>query len=74
MTTDGNTNQAKLEYSNKTDVTDEDKDKPENNNKRGDETVVYTFQIQILKKADVKDETGKDIYLEGVTFDLYKLV
>lgn len=73
MTTDGNTNQAKLEYSNKTDVTDEDKDKPENNNKRGDETVVYTFQIQILKKADVQ-ENNKDIFLDGVTFDLYKLV
>lgn len=74
MTTDGNSNQAKLEYSNKTDVKDEDKDKPENNNERGDETVVYTFQIQIVKKADVKDENGHDIYLEGVTFDLYKLV
>lgn len=74
MTTDGNSNQAKLEYSNKTDVKDEDKDAPENNNKRGDETVVYTFQIQIVKKADVKDEKGGEIYLEGVTFDLYKLV
>ena len=74
MTTDGNSNQAKLEYSNKTDVKDEDKDAPENNNKRGDETVVYTFQIQIVKKADVKDEKGDVIYLEGVTFDLYKLV
>lgn len=73
MTTDGNSNQAKLEYSNKTDVKDEDKDAPENNNKRGDETVVYTFQIQIVKKADVQ-ENGQDIYLEGVTFDLYKLV
>lgn len=74
MTTDGNSNQAKLEYSNKTDVKDEDKDKPENNYKRSDETVVYTFQIQIVKKADVKDEKGDVIYLEGVTFDLYKLV
>ena len=73
MTTDGNSNQAKLEYSNKTDVKDEDKDAPENNNKRGDETVVYTFQIQIVKKADVQ-ENGKDIFLDGVTFDLYKLV
>lgn len=73
MTTDGNSNQAKLEYSNKTDVNDADKDKPENNNERGDETVVYTFQIQIVKKADVK-ENGNDIYLAGVTFDLYKLV
>ena len=72
MTTDGNSNQAKLEYSNKTDVKDEDKDKPENNNERGDETVVYTFQIQIVKKADVQ-ENGKDIFLAGVTFDLYKL-
>lgn len=74
MTTDGNSNQAKLEYSNKTDVSDAEKDNPENNNKRGDETVVYTFQIQIVKKADVKDEKGKVIYLDGVTFDLYKLV
>lgn len=74
MTTTGNSNQAKLEYSNKTDVKDEDKDKPENNYKRSDETVVYTFQIQIVKKADVKDEKGDVIYLEGVTFDLYKLV
>lgn len=73
MTTDGNSNQAKLEYSNKTDLNEEEKDNPENNNKRGDETVVYTFQIQIVKKADVKDENGHDIYLEGVTFDLYKL-
>lgn len=73
MTTDGNSNKAKLEYSNKTDVSDEDKDKPENNYKRSDETVVYTFQIQIVKKADVK-ENNKDIFLDGVTFDLYKLV
>ena len=73
MTTDGNSNQAKLEYSNKTDVSDAEKDNPENNNKRGDETVVYTFQIQIVKKADVQ-ENGKDIFLDGVTFDLYKLV
>ena len=74
MTTDGNSNQAKLEYSNKTDVSDAEKDNPENKNERGDETVVYTFQIQIVKKADVKDENGKVIYLDGVTFDLYKLV
>lgn len=73
MTTDGNSNQAKLEYSNKTNVSDEDKDNPENNYKRSDETVVYTFQIQIVKKADVK-ENGEDIFLAGVTFDLYKLV
>lgn len=74
MTTDGNSNKAKLEYSNKTDVSDAEKDNPENNYKRSDETVVYTFQIQIVKKADVKDEKGGEIYLEGVTFDLYKLV
>lgn len=73
MTTDGNSNQAKLEYSNKTDVSDAEKDNPENNYKRSDETVVYTFQIQIVKKADVQ-ENGKDIFLDGVTFDLYKLV
>ena len=72
MTTDGNSNKAKLEYSNKTNVKDEDKEKPENNYKRSDETVVYTFQIQIVKKADVQ-KNGSDIFLEGVTFDLYKL-
>lgn len=74
MTTNGNSNQAKLEYSNKTDVSDAEKDNPENKYKRSDETVVYTFQIQIDKKADVKDEKGGDIHLAGVTFDLYKLV
>ena len=74
MTTDGNSNKAKLEYSNKTDVSDAEKDNPENNYKRSDETVVYTFQIQIVKKADVKDADSKDIFLDGVTFDLYKLV
>ena len=73
MTTNGNSNKAKLEYSNKTDVSDADKDNPENNYKRSDETVVYTFQIQIVKKADVQ-ENNKDIFLDGVTFDLYKLV
>ena len=74
MTTNGNSNQAKLEYSNKTDVSDAEKDNSENKYKRSDETVVYTFQIQIDKKADVKDEKGGDIHLAGVTFDLYKLV
>lgn len=74
MTTVGNKNQAKLEYSNKTDVAEGDKDKDENKYNRGDDAVVYTFQIQILKKADVKDGNGKDIYLKDVTFDLYKKV
>lgn len=74
-TTAGNTNDASLEYSNKIlpDSTD-----PDNPNKPGepgtdkitDTTYVYTFKIQIVKKAESESGTP----LEGVEFDLYKEV
>lgn len=78
-TTDGNPNTAKLEYSNKILPGQDDNDnpnKPENPDiKPGkdsieDNAVVYTFKLQILKKA----ETAKGKPLKNVEFDLYKEV
>ena len=78
-TTDGNPNTAKLEYSNKILPGQDDKDnpnKPENPDiKPGkdsieDSAVVYTFKLQILKKAENADGTP----LKDVEFDLYKEV
>lgn len=71
--TDGNTNSAKLEYSNKILP---DTDDGSNPNKPGEPekdyientTTVYTFGLQVVKKAE--NEKGKA--LEGVKFDLYK--
>lgn len=63
-TTAGNTNSAKLEYSNKIlpGQDDPDKDYIENT------TTVYTFGLQVVKKAEKEDGAP----LEGVKFDLYK--
>lgn len=63
-TTAGNTNSAKLEYSNKIlpGQDDPDKDYIENT------TTVYTFGLQVLKKA----ENEKGTPLKDVEFDLYK--
>lgn len=74
-TTDGNTNSAKLEYSNKILPNTDDGSNP---NKPGEPekdsikntTTVYTFGLQVVKKAE--NENGKA--LEGVQFDLYKEV
>ena len=74
-TTGGNTNSAKLEYSNKILP---DTDDGSNPNKPGqpekdsikNTTTVYTFGLQVVKKAE--NENGKA--LEGVQFDLYKEV
>ena len=74
-TTVGNPNTATLEYSNKILP---DTDDGYNPNKPGtpttdkitDTAVVYTFQIQIEKKAEKEDGTP----LEDVEFDLYKAV
>ena len=65
-TTAGNTNSAKLEYSNKIlpGQDDPDKDYIENT------TTVYTFGLQVLKKGEQADGTCTP--LEGVKFDLYK--
>lgn len=78
-TTVGNPNTAKLEYSNKILPEQDDTDnpnKPENpDTKPGkdsieDNAVVYTFKLQILKKA----ETAEGSPLKNVEFDLYKEV
>lgn len=77
-TTVGNTNSAKLEYSNKI-LPGQDGDpynpnKPENpDTKPGKDyientTTVYTFGLQVVKKAEKADSTP----LGGVKFDLYK--
>lgn len=65
-TTDGNSNTAKLEYSNKILPNTENpgKDTIE------DKAIVYTFKLNIIKRADSAD--GKA--LGGVKFDLYKVV
>ena len=79
-TTAGNTNSAKLEYSNEIlpgkDGDPYNPNKPENpDTKPGKDyientTTVYTFGLQVVKKAE--NENGKA--LEGVQFDLYKEV
>ena len=78
-TINGKQNTAKLEYSNKILPGQDDKDnpnRPENPDiKPGkdsieDSAVVYTFKLQILKKAEKADGTP----LQDVEFDLYKEV
>lgn len=68
--TDGNPNKINLTYSNKTTIDSDKVDNTENNNQIEDEAVVYTFEVDITKKAD--SEAGKA--LSGVMFDLYKQV
>lgn len=65
-TTDGNTNSAKLTYTNKIDSNGNGDAKSVNT--ITDETVVYTFAIRI-KKTD-----GGNVKLPGAKFDLYKEV
>lgn len=72
-TTAGNSNTAKLEYSNMIKPDHEDTNNPNTGKKPGkntieDNAVVYTFKIKVHKQ----DETGNP--LQGVTFDLYKEV
>lgn len=72
-TTDGNTNSAKLEYSNKILPDTDDGSNPNKPGEPGKDsikntTIVYTFGLQVLKKAE--DGTA----LKGVEFDLYKEV
>lgn len=68
--TDGNPNKINLTYSNKTTIDAGHADDPGNNNQIEDDAVVYTFEVDITKKAD--SEAGKA--LSGVMFDLYKQV
>lgn len=74
-TTVGNTNSAKLEYSNKILPDTDDGSNPNKPGEPGKDsikntTIVYTFGLQVVKKAD--NENGKA--LENVEFDLYKEV
>lgn len=69
---DGNPNTAKLVYTNKINVNGEpDKDSHEEIH---DQTIVYTFKIDIVKISDQKDAGNNPEKLEGVKFDLYKKV
>ena len=72
-TTGGNTNSAKLEYSNKILPDTDDGSNPNKPGEPGKDsikntTIIYTFGLQVLKKAE--DGTA----LKGVEFDLYKEV
>lgn len=74
-TTAGNPNTATLEYSNKILPDTDDESNPNKfgepkTDKITDTAVVYTFQIQIEKKAEKADGTP----LADVEFDLYKAV
>lgn len=71
---DGNLNDAELDYSNAIYPT-EDPQKPNNNKQPGedkitDQAIVYSFQMNI-EKVDGKDSSIK---LQGVTFDLYSYI
>lgn len=68
--TDGNPNKINLTYSNKTTIDADHVNDKENNNQIEDEAVVYTFEVDITKKANSKN----GIALSGVMFDLYKQV
>lgn len=64
----GNINNAKLTYSNKTNVDADDKPTIPKDNESNDAGVVYTFQTGIKKVDQNKNP------LNGVKFDLYKKV
>ena len=71
--TDRNTNSAKLEYSNKILPDTDDGSNPNKPGEPGKDsientTTVYTFGLQVVKKAEKADGAP----LEGVKFDLYK--
>lgn len=71
----GNTNTVQLTYSRytTTDSTPDDgyPDPPvEEEDTIEDTAVVYTFQMDIVKKG--KDDNGNETSLQGVTFDLYR--
>lgn len=74
-TTDGNSNTAKLEYSNKILPDTDDGSNPNKPGEPGkdtieDKAIVYTFKLNIIKKAN----SAKGAALGGVKFDLYKEV
>lgn len=66
-TVDGNSNSIELTYSNKTKLTQEEAENPDNQTKIKDEAVVYSFQLNVQKTNETKKPLGA-----GVMFDLYK--
>ena len=65
-TVDGNSNSIELTYSNKTKLTQEAAENPDNQTKIKDEAVVYSFQLNVQKTNGTKNLGA------GVMFDLYK--
>ena len=65
-TVDGNSNSIVLTYSNKTKLTQEEAENPNNQTKIKDEAVVYSFQLNVQKT------NGTQNLGAGVMFDLYK--
>ena len=61
----GNSNSIELTYSNKTKLTQEEAEDPNNQTEIKDEAVVYSFQLNVQKTDGTKN-------LAGVMFDLYK--
>ena len=70
-TIDGNVNTAKLIYTNK--IGTDGKPNEGSKEEIHDQTIVYTFKIDIEKVSDQK-VNGKQEKLSGVKFDLYKKV
>lgn len=70
-TIDGNVNTAKLIYTNK--IGTDGKPNEGSKEEIHDQTIVYTFKIDIEKVSDQKVD-GKPEKLSGVKFDLYKKV
>lgn len=65
-TVDGNSNSIVLTYSNKTKLTQEEAENPNNQTKIKDEAVVYSFQLNVQKTNGTQNLSA------GVMFDLYK--
>ena len=70
-TIDGNPNTAKLIYTNK--INENGQPNKDSKEEIHDETIVYTFEIDIVKISDQQGEDGKPEKLQGVKFKLYKV-
>lgn len=70
-TIDGNTNTAKLIYTNK--INENGQPDEDSKEEIHDETIVYTFEIDIVKISDQLGKDGEHEKLQGVKFKLYKV-
>ena len=70
-TIDGNTNTAKLIYTNK--INENGQPDEDSKEEIHDETIVYTFEIDIVKISDQLGKDGEPEKLQGVKFKLYKV-